>query len=155
LPHEEEVRQAFVSLGFMCEHIGQGTETVAVRDIMRGVKSPFRWMPDLVARKDNRLLWIDAKKCEPHQPNYSLELDAYDAFRKWQDYAGHGCVYVWGDMHYCSLDHIRMGLDSYEIRRGPRSHRGSGTPYVLIPKKYPYKSPLSLAAHIQLRKADR
>jgi hypothetical protein len=159
-PHEEDVKRLMGALGWDCEKYGQGMQTERVRKILRLINSNSRWLPDLVAhnRDDGRGMWIDAKSgMGIDYPNYSLEIRAFESFAKWHEFDARRstCIYVWGDLHWCSVDTISAGIDAKTVTVGGRARFGSGTPYYLVPKKPPFRSRRSLHEIAQVRQPSQ
>ncbi len=96
--------------------------------------SLIRWMPDVIAFRDvgNRSLvhLIDAKVCGD-RPNYAIEMSAIETIEIYTDRLYTPSFFVFDDWKVLTPREARQrGVP------GPESNKGSGTPYVLISKRF-------------------
>jgi hypothetical protein len=129
--------------GWIVEPFGQALLTETIRAVIRRKDNlPLRWIPDLLCTRDQKdppIVLIDAKTGRSDTPFYDLERNAYDAAMRWlYSMRADDFWYVWHDFHRSSVMQISQGLARGEIVPGPYFGNGSGTPYLLIPKRSTY-----------------
>ena len=129
--HEQAVRNRLASIGWTCEHIGQGAQSSEMRNALRKTASPIRWGPDLLAVRGDDVRLLDAKaETRKDTSNFSIEFKAWEAamMAPW----GIRVAFVFADFsaNYADV----LGVDPrFDVRLDHSS--GSGTPYVLVLKE--------------------
>lgn len=121
--------------GWLAEPFGQGQLSEQMRDVIKRISTPVRYMPDIIAAKKfsakMRVVFIDAKDGDTHQEtgNHNLETAALDAAEKWEAMSECPFYYVFSDGRVATPGLVR------EIC-WPGTYRGvgSGTPFVLFRK---------------------
>lgn len=97
----------------------------------------IRWMPDIITFRTlpSGRVWvalIDAKACAPEMPNYSVEMSAAETAETFTDRLYTPTFFVFDDAKVLTPREVRQ--------RGtpgpPPKGNGSGTPYVLVSKRY-------------------
>lgn len=99
--------------------------------------SRIRWMPDIITYRDSKLhkrSWvalIDAKKASPNSDNHAIEMSAMETCEIYADSLYTPTFFVFSDWTV---------LTPFEVRQrgtpGKHNGNGSGTPFLLVPKKY-------------------
>lgn len=137
--HEDAVADRLRAHGWVVHPWGQGLfaddaigDEVRAALVTREPKTLWRWIPDLIAVKGNKIYLVDPKTdIRSDTPNFSLEVDAYMAHSMMRC-LGLPIVYVWQDFT-CNAPHrLRPVAWFLEPQRGVT--RGSGTPFVLVAK---------------------
>lgn len=135
--HEWNVMRNLHIRCWLAEPFGQGQLSDGMRDLIKGVRSHVRYLPDIIAaetgqRAHGRLVFIDAKAGETflRTGNHDIESAALDAAKCWAHFAGACCevYFVFGDGGVISPDGAAT-----QARQGHYRGNGSGTPFVLIP----------------------
>ena len=98
----------------------------------------IRWMPDIIAFRHDPggKVWvalIDAKFCDDDRPNYAVEMSAAETAEAFTDQLYTPTFFVFSGAKVLTPREVRQ--------RGkpgptPAAGRGSGTPYLLVDKKY-------------------
>lgn len=137
--HEEAVGQKLESHGWLVHPWGQGLfaddetgEQVRAALVLHQPKTMWRWIPDLIAVRNQRVYLVDPKTdLRQDTPNFSIEVDAYMAHLAMSS-LGLPVVYVWQDFT-CNTP---IGLQPHRWELEPQRGKvgGSGTPYALIRK---------------------
>lgn len=131
LDHERAVMERIRSAGWSCEPFGQAMLTEAIRKILRRHRTPIRWMPDLLAIREEVLL-VDAKyELRTDTPNFSIECDAIEAHKRWSVALASPVVYVFPDFTVNTVESLRPIHEFHNVRG---QTRGSGTDFVLVRK---------------------
>ena len=99
----------------------------------------IRWMPDIIALRNHSdgRVWvslIDAKSGGTDSPNYSVEMSAVETAEVFTDRLYTPTFFVFGDRKVMTPREIRQ-----RGRPGPPpklGSNGSGTPYVLVEKRF-------------------
>lgn len=135
--HEHDVAERLRAHGWTVEPFGQALLVEAIRTALRHYAHlPLRWMPDLLGvRGDDIPVLIDAKWGRSDTPNYDLERDAFDAHLRWWWAMRTQFWYVWHDFHYSTIEQISRGINDGHICKGAYRGNGSGTPFLLVPKR--------------------
>jgi hypothetical protein len=129
--HEIAVCERITAAGWTCEAFGQGMLSETMRDVLKVHRTPIRWMPDLIAVRDEVLL-IDAKyELRTDTPNFSIECSAIDAHQRWSIALAVPIVYVFADFTVNYVHGLRPVHEFHDVRG---QTRGSGTDFVLIRK---------------------
>lgn len=133
--HELHVAALIRAAGWEVCDFGQGQLSERMRAALKAVKTPLRWMPDLLClslRPDptDRLLLVDAKSGRLDTPNYDLEKESHSVHHRWWVTFGIPVVYVFADDRCAYL----TDLVGESMHSGHWNGTGSGTPYWLIPK---------------------
>jgi hypothetical protein len=140
LEFEGRVVARFGVQGWHAHHFGQGQlPAEAHRMLTRfedGARRPslIRWMPDVLAfgvfGARVFVALIDAKVCGD-RPNYAIEMSAVDVASVFTDQLYTPTFFVFDDWKVLTPREVRQ-----RGRPGPDSKNGSGTPYLLVDKKY-------------------
>lgn len=129
--HEQSTAQRLRAYRWEVCDFGQGQLTAPMRDALRRINTPLRWMPDLLAVRETKVALIDAKaEQNKDTPNFSLEKSSHSAHIRWWVTFGIPLVYVWDDFR---CNYI-TDLGEEHLHQGAWLGRGSGTPFWLIPK---------------------
>lgn len=136
--HENAICVQLGRRGWSVEPFGQALLSERMRDGMRQVHYPvfWRWLPDLIACRDGRIVLVDGKyELRTDTPNFSVEMSARHAHLCMLD-LGAPIVYVFGDMscNYCDDLIPERGYGSLGGAGRVDGVRGSGTPFVLVKK---------------------
>lgn len=137
--HEQDVMDRLPLHGWDVHPWGQGLfddgttgEKVRAALVLHRPKTYWRWIPDLIAVKDDRVLLIDPKSDQRgNTENFSIEIDAYMAHQVMRG-LGLPIVYVWQDMTCNTPD--RLFVHSWFLNPERGRFRGSGTPMGLVYK---------------------
>lgn len=127
--HECAVAERLAGAGYEVCPFGQSQIPDGVRDVLRTSDCEIRWLPDLLAVRAGRVLWIDAKGGTSQTANYSIEVAALRCHRKLA-VAGYPVVIVWGDFRW----NYAGDLIPDDLIAGTYSGNGSGTPFALVKK---------------------
>lgn len=96
--------------------------------------SLIRWMPDIITFRDfgarSAVALIDAKACGD-RPNYAIEMSAIETAEVYTDRLYTPTFFVFDDWNALTPREARQ-----RGQPGPQTTNGSGTPYVLIPKRF-------------------
>lgn len=97
--------------------------------------SLIRWMPDIITFRDcsngrSFVALIDAKACGD-RPNYAIEMSAVETAEIYTDRFYTPTFFVFDDWKVLTPREARQ-----RGTPGPESRNGSGTPYVLVNKRY-------------------
>lgn len=95
----------------------------------------IRWMPDIITFRDmpngrSFVALIDAESCGD-RPNYSLEKSAIETAEIYTDRLYTPTFFVFDDWRLLTPREARQ-----RGRDGPDGSQGSGTPYVLVAKRF-------------------
>lgn len=137
--HERAIKSELERRGWHVEPFGIGMLQATTREHLHGVRPAtlWRWLPDLIASRDGRVVLVDGKGEQRNDtPNFAIELMAIYAHRSMAVF-GVPIVYVFNDMSCNWLtDEFIAGAKWFMPE--PGRHRvqsaGSGTPFVLVPK---------------------
>jgi hypothetical protein len=139
---EDAVVERFNSTGWTAFHFGQSQLPEECRNLLvrfeDGSRRPclIRWMPDVIAfRTYPGRTWvalIDAKACGD-RPNYAVEMSAAETAEVFTDQLYTPTFFVFDDWKVLTPREVRQ-----RGRSGPdpKPGRGSGTPYLLIDKRW-------------------
>lgn len=131
---ERELRTILRTWGWISCPYGQGqldrdTERVMRRFVApNGYPSFLRWLPDLVARRDERIVLVDAKTEIAPSTNVAIETDALHAGMVIEHELNTPVLYVWREG--CATP--TFVAQHHDGRR--EAQRGSGTPFVIMAK---------------------
>ena len=129
--HEKNVCARIRSLGWQCEPFGQALLSEPMREALRRFKTPVRWMPDLIAVRDE-ILFVDAKSEQRRDtPNFSVECASWESDKRWSIALAAPVVYVFADFSANYIDALRPIRTISEDRGGTS---GSGTAFILVRK---------------------
>lgn len=95
----------------------------------------WRWIPDMIAVKGNRVALVDPKsELRNDTANFAVEINALQAHRAMSP-LGLRIVYVFGDMS-CNFpeDLVAVGRFMPDVGSQRVAANGSGTPFVLVRK---------------------
>lgn len=129
---EERVVAALIERDWRAERFGQGQLSTEMRDIIRRVKTPVRYMPDIIAAKrfsaHTRLVFVDAKAGDRWKDTgkHDIETAALDGADLWQQYSG--C-----DTYFVFSNGDTITPQTFRELAAPGTFRGSGsgTPFML------------------------
>jgi hypothetical protein len=133
---ELTVLDALRDRGWSAERFGQGQLGENLRDHLRKVDTPVRWMPDIIAAKPfaarTIVVFIDAKAGQRYRDtgNHDLEVSALESAERWIEYSSDACphYFVFQDWGVTTPAVVReLGW------RGSWRGFGSGTPFLLFP----------------------
>ena len=135
--HEQAVRDALTARGWFVQEWGQGVLDARVRQALND-RSPivlWRWLPDLIAIKGQRVVLVDPKTdINKSTPNFSIEISAIQAHCGMR-FLGLRIVYVFEDMT-CNtpenLEPVKWWMP--DPGRDRVAAGGSGTPFALVRK---------------------
>ena len=96
----------------------------------------IRWMPDVITFRDlpngqSFVALIDAKTCPRDRPNYAIEMSAIETAEIYTDRLYTPTFFVFDDWKLLTPREARQRGTA-----GPTSNGGSGTPYLLVPKRF-------------------
>lgn len=132
---EQKVVAALVERDWQAEGFGQGQLSEDMREVIRRVNTPVRYMPDIIACKrlvtGTRLVFVDAKAGDRWKDTgkHDVETAALDAAEKWVTLSECPYFFVFGDGGVLTPDVLRE-LGQPGTFRGV----GSGTPFLLVPR---------------------
>lgn len=131
---EEKVVAALVERQWRAERFGQGQLSQEMRDIIRLVDTPTRYMPDIIAAKrfaaQTRLVFVDAKAGEKYRQTgkHDVETAALEAAELWEKYSRCEVYFV-----FTNGDTVTPNVFRELGQPGRFRGVGSGTPFLLIP----------------------
>ncbi|MFI0242833.1 hypothetical protein [Streptomyces sp. NPDC016845] len=131
--HEQCVARELGKRGWTVDEWGQGVLSPAARAALRRSNSFLRWTPDLIAARGPHLFMIDCKsRMTSRAPGrHAVEAAAVTAHLQLAAWTGMPVCYVFDNLDVLTpLDVLMTG------GRGPRSARGSGSPYHLVPVQH-------------------
>lgn len=132
---ERKVIAELVSRDWQAEGFGQGQLSEEMREVIRRVNTPVRYMPDIIACKrftgKTLLIFIDAKAGEKWRETgkHDVETAALDAAEKWVALSDCPYYFVFPDGGVLTPAVLRE-LGEPGRFRGV----GSGTPFLLVPR---------------------
>jgi hypothetical protein len=132
---EEKVAAALVDRGWRAERFGQGQLSEEMREIIRRVNTPTRYMPDVIAAKQasarTRLVFVDAKAGEKWRETgkHDIEAAALDGAELWESYSRCEVFFV-----FTNGDTITPKVFRELAEPGRYRGVGSGTPFLLVPR---------------------
>lgn len=96
----------------------------------------IRWMPDIITFRDldngrSLVALIDAKAASKTSPNYSIEMSAIETAEIYTDRLYTPTFFVFDDWKVMTPREARQ-----RGTKGPEVNNGSGTPYLLINKRF-------------------
>lgn len=128
--HEQRVAQELTRRGWHVDPWGQGMLSNSICMALRSTGSSLRWLPDLIAAKDQQIAMIDCKSRMTSRATsrHAVENSVVTA---------HLQLVAWALLPvYYVFDNLDV-LTPYDVltnsTRGPRTRAGSGTAYLLIP----------------------
>lgn len=132
---EDKVVAALIERGWRAERFGQGQLSEEMREIIRRVNTPTRYMPDIIAARPcpagTRLSFVDAKAGEKWREtgNHDIETAALEGAEMWESYSRCEVFFVFSDGG-------TITPKVYRELATPGRFRGvgSGTPFVLVPR---------------------
>ena len=139
---ETQIIERLNATGWQAFQFGQGQLPQECRDrLIRfedGARRPslLRWLPDIItfcerANGSVFVALIDAKTCLSDTPNYSIESSSIETAEVITDKLYTPVFFVFGDFMVLTPRETRQ-----RGRQGPPPKRGSGTPYMLIEKRF-------------------
>ena len=132
--HETQVIDALRRRGWNAEKFGQAQLTELTRSHLRCVKTSVRWLPDIIATRQNGkqtgVAYIDAKGGHTYlrTENHDVQTDALETAEKWSQFSGSPVFFVFRDWGVVTPDDVRM-----HAWDGQYNGRGSGTPFKVFP----------------------
>ena len=143
LLHEEAVIQRLQASGWLAERFGQGQLSEPFRQLLKQFMntahqpSLIRWLADIITGRPmsmelSTVSLVDAKCCNG-RPNYAIELSSIETAEIFSDRLYTPTFYVFDDFTVLTPREARQ-----RGRPGPDPQPGcgSGTPYVLVDKRY-------------------
>jgi hypothetical protein len=135
--HEFEctVLDALRVRGWTAELFGQGQLFEDVRAILRQVKTPVRWMADIIGCKKfaarTLTVFVDAKAGElwRRTNKHDVEQSAAESAHRWAEFSNCPVYFVFTDWSV-TIPATVLELDE----RGPDYGNGSGMPFLLVPR---------------------
>jgi hypothetical protein len=141
--HELAVMERLRQAGWIAEPFGQGQLSDPFRRLLKQFETTahqptlIRWLADIIAGREvgtdrSSVVLVDAKCCNG-RPNYAIELSAIETAEVFCNQLYTPTVYVFDDFHCLTPREARQ-----RGRQGndPAPGNGSGTPYVLIDKRW-------------------
>jgi hypothetical protein len=139
---DADVIARFRAHGWHACSFGQGLLPPAICDCLQHFEdharrpSLVRWFPDVIAGYTvapwrSVVAAIDAKTCGPDRANYAIEVAALDVAEHFADRLYTPMFFVFDDWQVLTPRDVRQ-----RGRQGPDPVNGSGTPYVLVAKRY-------------------
>lgn len=142
--HEAAVIQKLNARGWTAYPFGQSQLPLECRRRLAmfedGSRRPslIRWMPDVITFRDtpsgrSLVALIDAKSCGSATDNYAIEMSAVETTEVYTDRLYTPTFFVFDDWKVLTPRDARQ-----RGRQGPdpRPGKGSGTPYVLVAKRF-------------------
>lgn len=132
---EEKVVAALIERGWRAERFGQGQLSEEMREIIRRVNTPTRYMPDVIAAKrfgaTTRLVFVDAKAGEKWRETgrHDIETAALGGAELWEQYSRCEVFFV-----FTNGDTITPKVFRELAEPGRYRGIGSGTPFLLVPR---------------------
>jgi hypothetical protein len=133
LVFERQVLDALLRRGWSAEPFGQGQMSNAIHDLIRGIPTHARWMPDIIAAKKfaarTMLIFVDAKSGERWRETgrHDIETAAVEAADAWADYSQSPTYFVFPDGGVTTPERVKAMAMPGKFRGN-----GSGTPFVLL-----------------------
>jgi hypothetical protein len=141
---EQDVIDRLARTGWIAFPFGQALLSKQARDLLKdyedGSLRPclIRWMPDVITFRalPTGRVWmalIDAKACGGETDNYSVEMSAAETMEIFSDSLFTPSFFVFDDWRVLTPREVRQ-----RGRQGPppKPGRGSGTPYLLVAKRF-------------------
>lgn len=132
---EERVLRALRRRLWLAEPFGQGQLSEEMRDRLKRLQTPVRWMADIIAAKDagglTVVAFIDAKGGETYRRtgNYCVEAAALSSAEGWiQHSVCCGYYFVFADLGVLTPEEVRAWATP-----GRWKGHGSGSPFLLVP----------------------
>lgn len=133
--HEQRVASELKLRGWHVQPWGQGLFTDQVRQSLNACDPVvfWRWLPDLIAVRDGRVVMVDPKTDLTSTDNFSIEMAAWHAHQLMRP-LGLRTVYVFSDLTCNTPEGLRIERVFNGQRAGGRVNvaGGSGTPYMLV-----------------------
>ncbi|MFC4606222.1 hypothetical protein ACFO9E_00010 [Streptomyces maoxianensis] len=128
--HERRVAQELRQRGWHVNTWGQGVLAAPVRSALHGTDSSLRWTPDLIAAKGRQVILIGCKSRMTSSTTHRhvVERAAVIAHLQLVAWTQLPLYYVFDNLDVLT-PHDVLGTG----HNGPRTHAGSGTPYLLVP----------------------
>lgn len=139
---EQKLRDKLRERGWKADLFGQGQLSDEWRHLLRGYADSYqrpalvRWMPDIITIVPtdlNTLAFIDAKTGTGNTGNYSVEINAHQAAKAFEDVFHVRVLFVWEDGGVLTTDDIEM---RHCKRHDGDGTRGSGTPFYLVKNRF-------------------
>lgn len=134
--HERAVQRRLEAAGWTVVPFGQGQLPAEMRDALRRVKTPARWLPDLLAaRRVGRrtvAVFVDAKTGRADTANYDIEWECVLSLVRFAKFSRLPVVFVMHDFGVLYPEFVRF-VSRHGVRTG-HGGKGSGTPYCLVRK---------------------
>jgi hypothetical protein len=133
---EQKVIAELTRRGWLAEPFGQGQLSAEMRDIIRRVNTPVRWMPDIICAKRltavTSLRFVDAKAGETWRDTqkHDIEIAALEGAEKWEQMSGCPVHFVFSDGGVITPTVLRELAVPGQFRG-----RGSGTPFLLVTRQ--------------------
>lgn len=151
--HEQRVARELTRRGWHVDPWGQGVLSNVICTALRSTRSSLRWLPDLIAAKDQQIALIDCKSRMTSRTTgrHAVERSAVTAHLQ--------LVAWWLLPVYYVFDNLDV-LAPYDVLTngtgGPRTQAGSGTPYLLTPTAHslPFNDVFGTASRTGSGRAD-
>ncbi len=131
--HEQNCQTKITDTGWTVGQYGQACLTKDVRDALRWIDTPIRWMADHIAIRGPVACLADAKWSNRQDtPNYDIECSSLASLGLQCESLGIPVVIIWYDFQ-CNYTWDLLP-DHAPKFRGPWRGNGSGTPFWLWPK---------------------
>lgn len=137
---EDALIERLTASGWLAFKFGQAQLPLEARKRLTkfedGSRRPslLRWMPDIITFRDFKgrsfVALIDAKVCGD-RPNYAMEMSAIETCEIYTDYLFTPTFFVFDDLRVITPREARQ-----RGTPGPQYGNGSGTPYLLVAKRY-------------------
>lgn len=135
--HEEAIQTELERRGWHVEQFGQALLSDRTKESLHRVQLTYwRWLPDLIASKDDKVLLVDGKterRCDT--PYFSIETNAHLAHLAMSGLRL-PIVYVFADMSCNYHDCVTTAREFGDPSAGGRvaTVNGSGTAFILVDK---------------------
>jgi hypothetical protein len=129
---EAELRDRLRAEGWVADSFGQGQLPKHQRELLKRVRTPARWMPDMVAQRPERehslCIFIDAKAGDTFRKtgNHDIEAASLDALIQWKRFSKVPCLVITQDWKIHDVERVAALCWDGAFRGF-----GSGTPFKL------------------------
>lgn len=128
--YENHIIQLLRDKGWTAAPFGQDLLHPTIRQQLHTHPTHIRWMPDIIAIKENQLIFLDAKDSHATDTGrHAAESNATHALQEWENHYGHPVYYVFPHHDWHSV--VPISEWAQYKQPGPKPRNGSGTPYDL------------------------
>lgn len=125
--HEQNVRDLLINHGWYVDPFGQAQLSENMRVSLQRIDTSLRWLPDFIATKSHRVVLVDAKSGRTDTRHFDIECRSLESHAALEQLWLVPVFYVFADFTVGWPQIVKQ-----HCTPGPRTHRGSGTPYVLV-----------------------